>query len=56
MKLRRTRMNGFKSFKDEVDIEIDDGMTAVVGPNGCGKSNIVDAVKVGHGRQWSLNK
>lgn len=45
MKLRRIQLSGFKSFKDEIELEISDGVTAVVGPNGCGKSNIVDAIK-----------
>lgn len=38
-------MVGFKSFADETTIETGDGITAVVGPNGCGKSNILDAVR-----------
>ena len=45
MLLKRVRMVGFKSFADETVIEPGPGITAVVGPNGCGKSNIVDAVK-----------
>ncbi len=45
MKLRRIQLVGFKSFKDKVTIELSDDMNGIVGPNGCGKSNVVDAVK-----------
>ncbi|MCB1138430.1 MAG: AAA family ATPase [Leptospiraceae bacterium] len=45
MHVKRIRMVGFKSFADETVIEPGPGITAVVGPNGCGKSNIVDAVR-----------
>jgi len=48
MRLRRVDIHGFKSFRARTAIEIADGVTAVVGPNGCGKSNIVDAIR------WSL--
>lgn len=51
MKLRRLEIAGFKSFRDRVTIEFPDGITAVVGPNGCGKSNIVDAVRWVMGEQ-----
>lgn len=44
MKLRRLSLAGFKTFADKTDIELGDGVTAVVGPNGCGKSNIADAI------------
>ncbi len=44
MKLLRLHIQGFKSFKDRTTIEFDDGITGIVGPNGCGKSNIVDAL------------
>ncbi len=44
MKLIRLHIQGFKSFKDRTTIEFDDGITGIVGPNGCGKSNIVDAL------------
>ncbi len=45
MRVKKIRMVGFKSFADETVITPQDGMTAIVGPNGCGKSNIVDAVR-----------
>jgi len=45
MFLKRLSILGFKSFADRTDIEFNDGITALLGPNGCGKSNVVDAVK-----------
>jgi len=45
MKLHSLRVHGFKSFADATTIEFHDGITAVVGPNGCGKSNISDAIR-----------
>jgi chromosome segregation protein len=45
MKLRRLRLHGFKSFADRTEITFHEGITAVVGPNGCGKSNISDAIR-----------
>ncbi len=48
MKLRRIDIHGFKSFRSKTALEIADGVTTVVGPNGCGKSNIVDAIR------WSI--
>ena len=44
MRLNRLIIQGFKSFKDKTTIIFDDGITGIVGPNGCGKSNIVDAL------------
>jgi len=45
MKLRALRVHGFKSFADATRIDFHDGITAIVGPNGCGKSNISDAIR-----------
>ena len=42
-KLNRLELSGFKSFVDPVNLEVSGGLTAIVGPNGCGKSNIADA-------------
>jgi chromosome segregation protein len=44
LRLRRMEIAGFKSFSDRTEIRFPDGITAVVGPNGCGKSNIGDAI------------
>src|SRR3972149_1231431 len=49
MKLARLELSGFKSFAVPVELAFDEGGTAVVGPNGCGKSNISDAVRWGLG-------
>ena len=45
MKLTRLRIAGFKSFVDPADVPIEPGLTGVVGPNGCGKSNLVEALR-----------
>ena len=44
MRIKRLEIHGFKSFVDKTNFQFGGGMTAVVGPNGCGKSNIVDAI------------
>ena len=51
MRLKRLEMIGFKSFAQRTVVEITPGITAVVGPNGCGKSNIVDALRWAMGEQ-----
>jgi len=45
MRFTRLRLNGFKSFVDPTDLVIADGLTGVVGPNGCGKSNLLEALR-----------
>jgi len=45
MRLSKIRLNGFKSFVDATPVPLPGGITAIVGPNGCGKSNIIDAVR-----------
>ncbi|WAR45523.1 chromosome segregation protein SMC [Methylomonas rapida] len=45
MKLEKIKLSGFKSFVDPTTIPINGNLTAIVGPNGCGKSNIIDAVR-----------
>lgn len=50
MKLTKVEMYGFKSFANRTEFLIGDGITAIVGPNGCGKSNLVDAI------QWALGE
>ena len=44
MRLERLEINGFKSFSDRSELAFDEGVTAIVGPNGCGKSNVADAI------------
>ena len=51
MYLKNIKAQGFKSFADKLDLDIKDGITAIVGPNGSGKSNIVDAVRWVMGEQ-----
>jgi chromosome segregation protein len=51
MKLKQLEIVGFKSFVDKTTVQFPDGISAVVGPNGCGKSNIVDAIRWVMGEQ-----
>jgi len=44
MRLERLEISGFKSFSDRSELSFDQGVTAIVGPNGCGKSNVADAI------------
>ena len=51
MRLQGITLFGFKSFADRTDVRILPGITAIVGPNGCGKSNISDALRWALGEQ-----
>ena len=51
MKLKKLEITGFKSFCDKASIDFPEGVSAIVGPNGCGKSNIVDALRWVMGEQ-----
>ncbi|WP_242928055.1 chromosome segregation protein SMC [Pontibacter vulgaris] len=55
MQVSRLEIKGFKSFGDKVVINFDEGITGIVGPNGCGKSNIVDAIRWVLGEQRTRN-
>ncbi|PRY77304.1 condensin subunit Smc [Yoonia maritima] len=56
MRFSKLRLNGFKSFVDPTDLIIADGLTGVVGPNGCGKSNLLEALRwvMGENRAKSM--
>lgn len=53
MNFKQIEMVGFKSFADPIKITFDNGITAIVGPNGCGKSNVADAIRWVLGEQSS---
>jgi chromosome segregation protein len=55
MKLKRVKIFGFKTFADRTDVELDGNIIAIIGPNGCGKSNIVDAILWGLGETNARN-
>ena len=56
MKIRRLKLTGFKSFVEPSELRIEPGLTGVVGPNGCGKSNLLEAIRwtMGEGSPKSL--
>src|SRR3989339_1480219 len=51
MKIKKLAVTGFKSFTDKVEVPFSLGLSAIVGPNGCGKSNLVDAIRWAMGEQ-----
>src|SRR5690349_8274071 len=56
LKIRRLKLSGFKSFIEPTELRVEAGLTGVVGPNGCGKSNLLEAIRwvMGEGSAKSL--
>src|SRR5690349_13901204 len=56
MQIKRLKLSGFKSFVDPTELRIEPGLTGIVGPNGCGKSNLLEAIRwvMGEGSPKSL--
>src|ERR1700755_1619296 len=56
MRIRKLKLTGFKSFVDPAELVIEPGLTGIVGPNGCGKSNLLEAIRwvMGEGSPKSL--
>lgn len=55
MKLKSLEVKGFKSFPDKINLDLDHKVTGIIGPNGCGKSNIIDAIRWVIGEQRIKN-
>jgi chromosome segregation protein len=56
LKIRRLKLSGFKSFVEPAELRVEPGLTGIVGPNGCGKSNLLEAIRwaMGEGIPKSL--
>src|ERR671915_1919845 len=56
MLIRRLKLSGFKSFVESSELRVEPGLTGIVGPNGCGKSNLLEAIRwaMGEGSPKSL--